>query len=140
MLKFFYVRGTTFEGNEHICAFLQTEIPGNEDLQENIDKMKAIFSSYRVHVESIEETEVCITGHYYRDKDDTSFISYLDKNNHKHLTNGVMDWTRKVDDKIATLNADNDKCDVNKILSYMRNSMTHTEIYRFLSVHPEITG
>ena len=83
--------------------------------------------------------DVTIKNYFYRERDKQSFILYhvsgpgVDKD---ILTNGIVLWQTKLEEKLQQLVPDHARCDLNRIVKNLRKQYPHSVIVKYFDALP----
>lgn len=83
--------------------------------------------------------DVTIKNYFYRERDNQSFILYhisgpgVDKD---VLTNGIILWQTKLDEKLQQLVPDHNRCNLNRIVKSLRKNYPHSAIIKYFDALP----
>ena len=73
-----------------------------------------------------------VLNYYFRKSDGTSYILYKGNDGRENLTNGICIWSKSVKEKIATLKANHEDVDLNRILKNLKEHHPYASITEYL--------
>ena len=83
--------------------------------------------------------DVTIKNYFYRERDNQSYILYhvsgpgVDKD---VLTNGIIMWQTKLEEKLQQLVPDHARCDLNRIAESLRKNYPYSAIVKYFDALP----